>query len=417
MKIESINIKNFKGIKSLETEINGKNVYLIGGNATGKTSFIDAVWCGLTGKGLPPEPTHNGAKKGIIEIDLGDMIARTKFTKGKPARFELENKEYETENDRLVKSPRSYLESRVGILNFDINEFFDKSNLEQVKYFSKIMNIDFTDIDSEIEEAADSRKYDKKKLAEIALKRGFYDEKLAERDLIDIVELSKQIDAERQKRARYEQVSEGIETRKAKNKERDAEIEKLLSQIEAIKEEKRKAADEIFAGEEWLGDESNEPNAEELVEMESKLETANETNIKIAEAKEIAKAEKEGEEYEKLIEYASEFIEKKRAEKAERISKNIKIEGLKYDAAGERFLYDGLPFDAKQINTAAQLIAGMKIASSMLKDLKILKIDASLIDKVQFDKVLEWSEKNGIELFVELVDREAEGFRVEVLES
>jgi hypothetical protein len=49
----------------------------------------------------------------------------------------------------------------------------------------------------------------------------------------------------------------------------------------------------------------------------------------------------------------------------------------------------------------------MKIGSTLLNELKILKIDASLIDKVQFDKVLEWADNEGIELFVELVDREA----------
>ena len=417
MKIESINIKNFKKIKSFEGDIQGKNVYLIGGNGTGKTSFIDAIWCGITGKGIPPEPTHDGAKKGLIEIDLGEYIARTKFSKGKPTKFELENKVFTDEKDRFVASPRAYMESRVGILNFDINDFFRKSNLEQVSYFAKIMKIDFSDIDSEIEEAADSRKYDKKKLAEIASKRGFYDEKLAAREVIDIVELSKQIDAEKEKRARYDKVSQGVEDRKSKNAERDIEIEALLKEIEVLKTAKKAANDEIFAGEEWLSDAANEPDIEALGALEKQIETANEDNKKIAEAKEIAKAETDAEQFEKLIEDANEFIEKKRSEKAERISKHINIEGLKYDAAGECFLYEGLPFDARQINTASQLIAGMKIASTMLKDLKILKVDASLIDKVEFDKVLEWSEKNDIELFVELVDREAEALRIEINED
>jgi hypothetical protein len=80
---------------------------------------------------------------------------------------------------------------------------------------------------------------------------------------------------------------------------------------------------------------------------------------------------------------------------------------LEYSIGEERFLWEGLPFDPKQTNTASQLIAGMKIGSTLLNELKILKIDASLIDKVQFDKVLEWADNEGIELFVELVDREA----------
>lgn len=411
MKIESINIKNFKGIEDVEQEVLGKNVYLIGKNGSNKTSFIDAVWGGLTGKGLPEEPTNNGKKKGLIEIDLGDCIARTKFTKGRPTRFELERKEFEKEADKFIKSPRTYLENRIGLLNFDIDEFFAKSNLEQVRYFAKVMSVDFSDLDADIEDLADSRKFDKRKLAEFEQKNNWYKQEDIDRKYIDVVELSKEIADAKEKRSTYEKIQEGIQ-------DRAESIELKQAQISALELEIKDLDTQVKDGQQWLNSDENKPLEDEAIkELQEKLEKSDELNNTKREAHEAQEAEKEVECFRKSIDEATEEIDKKRAEKAARISKNINVKGLTYDVNQERFLYDGLPFDGKQINTAAKLIAGMKIASTMLKDLKILRVDASLIDKDNFDGVLAWSKENDIELFVELVDREGGELQIVVNED
>lgn len=411
MKIQSINIKNFKGLKSVQEEINGKNVYLIGGNQAGKSSFIDAIWVGLTGKGIPPEPTTNGAKKGLIELDLGEFIARTKFTKGKPTRFELENKEYNSEAEKFVKSPRAYLESRIGVLNFDISEFFAKSDAQKLAYFSKILNTDFSDLDADIEEIAESRAFDKKLLPAARSKVGFYDEADALKKEVDIVELSKKISRAEEKARTYEKILDGIEKRRGLVAQKEAEILKL-------KEEISETTGEIEGGEAWLEDLANRPLTEvALAELAETLENANKINLAISEAKTAKEAEAEVERLETAIEKANEEIEEKRQDKALRISENIKVPGLTYDADAEAFLYEGLPFAATQQNTAAQLIAGMRIASTMLKDLKILKVDASLIDKENFEEVLAWAASEEIELFIELVDREATQLQIHICDE
>lgn len=400
MKIHSINIKNFKGIESFKGEIKGKNVYLIGGNATGKSSFIDAVWCGLTGKNIPPEPTKDGAKKGIIEIEIGDFIARTKFTRGRPTVFELENKNAEKESDKFVKAPRAFMESKIGILNFDINDFFNKSDTEQLKYFAKIMDKDFSDIDSEIEENEDSRKFDKKRLKVLEGTLDSYDKAELSKELVDVVELSKKIAAEKTKTETYNNIEYGIAKRETESIEINKEIAKLQQKSDTLDKE-------IIAGSKWLLDSDNIPLIhEDMAELELSLENVTETNAKITEAKSNKSIEDEIETLENDIESNNKNIEDLRADKAKQISKLIKVEGLSYDVNGERFLYNGLPFDKNQINTAAQLIAGMKIGASTLKELKILKVDASLIDKNNFEEVLEWAKSENIELFIELVDRE-----------
>lgn len=400
MKIQSINIKNFKGIRSYEGDVSGKHVYLVGGNEAGKTSFIDAVWLGLSGKNCPPEPITDGGSKGLIEIDLGDFIARTKFKKGRPMTFELENKTYEDESERFIKAPRSFMEKKIGILDFDINEFFNKTDSEQVKYFAKIMGEDFSDIDSVIEEIMESRKFDKKKLAEHETKNDYFNDEDANREPINVVELSKKIEAENNKKKQYELVELGIS-------DRESDIESINKKIEELKKEAEMLSGQVEDGKKWLEDPENKPDETKLAEMREDLENSAKINETIRKAKESQTAENEAKKLRKAIEEATDEIEQLKAKKAKRISDKINIKGLEYSTKEERFLWNGLPFDPKQINTASQLISGMKIGSTMLKDLKILKVDASLIDKVNFDEVLAWADDNGIELFVELVDREA----------
>lgn len=50
IKIDKISIKNFKGIKDLEIEFNGKNANIFGDNATGKTTIFDAFLWALFNK-------------------------------------------------------------------------------------------------------------------------------------------------------------------------------------------------------------------------------------------------------------------------------------------------------------------------------------------------------------------------------
>lgn len=409
MKIKSINIKNFKGIRSYEGNIQGKHVYLVGANESGKTSFIDAVWVGLTGKNIPPQPISDDGKRGVIEIDLGDFIARTKFKKGRPVEFELENKEFTTESEKFIKAPRSYMEKRLGILNFDINEFFNKTDAEQVKYFAKIMNEDFTDIDSEIEEVTESRKFDKRKLTELGAKDSYYSEEDAAKDLVNVVELSKKIEVEKEKSDTYDRVRTGVGERQNEISKRNDEIELLRAEIKTLNQE----ADD---GLKWLEMDENKPDDAEIVKMREELENSNTTNQKIKEAKEARGVEMQEGILKAQIQTANDDIDKLKSDKAKRISNRINIDGLEYSVKEERFLWNGLPFDRKQINTASQLISGMKIGSTLLNELKILKVDASLIDKVNFEKVLEWADDNGIELFVELVDREAAKLNIHIMD-
>jgi hypothetical protein len=415
--IKRIKIQNFKGLKAFEGEVLGKDVYLTGRNESGKTSFIDAVWLALTGKNIPPKPVTTGAKKGLIEVELADgYVVRTKLAVGKtPIQFEIENLNAVDEKDKFVKAPRTWLNERIGVIDFDVNDFFKMSDAKQVEYFCKITGVDVHEQDQQIEELTDSRKFDKKKLVEFQNQTGFYNPEDVEKKPIDVVTLATEIatlkEAERVKAETWNSVTDGVATRETTIKTLKAEIEAKLNQVKTLETE-------VNDGYTWLSDENNKPipNAE-LQAKENTFQNSEVINARITEAKTFKEADDRIEKLETAITEATEGISAQKDAKAVIISEKINIEGLSYDVENECFLFNGLPFDKTQINTASQLIAGLKIGASLLNEVKILKIDASLIDKENFEKVQKWSGSEGIELFVELVDREAGALKIEIEEN
>jgi hypothetical protein len=209
-------------------------------------------------------------------------------------------------------------------------------------------------------------------------------------------------------------VTDGLVIRRKTITEKGAARKALQAQLDALDAEVLTLNKQVADGDQWLKDNDSTEKREALTALELKMSTANDNNALITEAKTGKAIDDEVEELKEGIEAANDDIAAKRTEKACIISKNINVEGLTYDTGAERFLFDGLPFAKNQINTAEQLISGMKIASTMLKDLKIVRVDASLIDKHNFERVLEWSKNEGIELFVELVDREGGKLKIEI---
>jgi hypothetical protein len=77
---------------------------------------------------------------------------------------------------------------------------------------------------------------------------------------------------------------------------------------------------------------------------------------------------------------------------------------------------DGLPFESNQINTARKIIAGLEIQFALMSDVKIARFDGSLLDNKSIAEVENWAKEKGVQLFVELVDRDGDELKIEVQE-
>jgi len=425
MSIQSIKIQNFKGLKSFQGEVYGRDIYLTGRNGAGKTSFIEAVYFALTGKNLPTEPVTKGEKKGLIEITLEDgYVVRVKLNKtGKtPVSFEIENLNAESAEDQFIKAPRTWLNNRIGVIDFDVNAFFALSAQKQVEYFCKVSGIDVSDINANIEEISESRKFDKKQLATLQTQTGFYKTEDVVKEPIDMVALSGEISAlreeQRVKQENFTKIQNGINSREDQLQRNSEELERLIKAIETLNYNSQVIDEEVQAGKAWLADINNVPGENPvLVQKETDFANASTINAGIAEAKRFKEADDKIEQLTNAIESATEEIAVQREQKGIVISEKINIDGLVFDTEKEIFLYNGLPFESNQINTASQIIAGLKIGASLLNEVKILKLDASLIDKENFSAIQEWTKSEGIELFVELVDREGGDLKIVIDES
>ena len=114
MKIIKLVTQNVKRIKAVEITPEGSLVVIGGNNAQGKTSVLDSIMYALGGAStLPPKPLRQGAKKGKVVLDLGEIkVTRTITSKTNQLVVESADGEKYT-------SPQAILDKLTGKLTFD----------------------------------------------------------------------------------------------------------------------------------------------------------------------------------------------------------------------------------------------------------------------------------------------------------
>lgn len=94
MKIQTIEIINFKGVEHQTCTFTDKTIsLLLGHNGKGKTSFIEALQWGLTGV-LPQNPVRDGCECAVVKIILADgtSFSRTVFKDNRPSKVEIDGR-------------------------------------------------------------------------------------------------------------------------------------------------------------------------------------------------------------------------------------------------------------------------------------------------------------------------------------
>jgi DNA repair exonuclease SbcCD ATPase subunit len=161
IKVGEISVTNFKKIKSLDVQANGGNVFIMGKNGTGKTTLIQALYCLLTGKELPPDPITIGEHRSEISTTLfndmtkaivciAKLVITEKHPKGKLT--------VTTEDGRDVPGgPRTFLDKLTENLLFDPFDFLRMTEKAQVKFLKDIIGVNFDALDKEHKEIWDKR--------------------------------------------------------------------------------------------------------------------------------------------------------------------------------------------------------------------------------------------------------------------
>ncbi len=389
MKIINLKSENFKKIKAIDITPKDNTVIVSGKNGNGKSSVLDSILVALAGKQKDIiKPIRDGEKKATIEIDLGDYKVKRIFTE-KGSTVEISN------GTAKYSSPQAMLDSIVGKLSFDPLEFSKKTQKEQREILMELVGVDLSLMDSKrailyeerhqvgIEEKA-LAKYTDNEISEASL---FSDKKEK-----SISELSQKFQVEKDKHAKFEHATEKIKTN-------NEEINRLKMVIKDI-ENKNK---------ENLLIEDTDENLENLL---FEINTADENNKKIRNAKNIIDNQILVEE--KRINYNSytEEIEKIDNEKKEKLEKaKMPITGLSITDDG--VLYNDIPFS--QISSAEQLKVSLSIAMAMNQELKVIRImDGSLLDEDNLKAIQEMTDDKDYQVWIEKVDSSGKvGFYIE----
>ena len=150
--LQSVSLKNFKGMSHVDIDINGKNYYIVGPNGAGKTTILQAIWYALQGKCgfginkkkdrfrfLKPDERAAASEVRIFDSEINsDVIIKRSFTKT------TETVEINTQDGQPLDP--SYLEGILDHFTYDIQKFATMSPQDQAKLFG----IDTSSIDEEI---------------------------------------------------------------------------------------------------------------------------------------------------------------------------------------------------------------------------------------------------------------------------
>lgn len=425
LKIQTLEVVNFKGILNKVIHINGHSFRISGKNGAYKSSLIQAILSPLDPKSIPDEPITIGQEKasvkmrikGIINGDEQEYIVKIAFTiKNKKGTVTLYDKDGNPE-----KSNKTIIDSIVGNISFDTFKFLRDKKEVQIKYLKQLSGCaDAVDaISIEIKQVEEERKTLKSRVSEdetMMNNHGFtqdeidkYAEPISKENMVilqsNVDDIGKSIETYNTIKNKMVFFKESILSYDNKNIEYKEHIDDSVKEIELltekIKKEKEKIETEtknientkkiiedyqakIKLGDSWftIKDEDGklihpEPNIKDASKALSDAVEHNQNNVKINAL--IEKQKKLVTDKNKIISF-TEKITKLGQNKIDVMSKSkLPIKGLTY--TDEEIFYNGLPFNEEQINTATFYAIGEQISMALNPNLRVLLRRAgSLID-------------------------------------
>jgi DNA repair exonuclease SbcCD ATPase subunit len=83
----------------------------------------------------------------------------------------------------------------------------------------------------------------------------------------------------------------------------------------------------------------------------------------------------------------------------------------------DEILYNGLPLERKQINTAGLARLALKLVMKSKPKLSSVRFDASFMDTKTFKEVMEEINNSDFQAFIEMVDKDSSEVKIEILET
>jgi len=417
MKIQKVSIKKFKVLENFEADIMGNNIFIMGENGQGKSSFIQFIRVALGDQSnIPPDATGEGVV--VATKDGGQYTLKVKFKDNKPV-IEV------TSPDGLKDSRKGTLAALTGAIGFDIDEFVSLSKTVSGK--KKQVEIYKSFLDSEIIKELDTYAANVKSLEADRTEIGREEKRL--RALIESHPLRNEIDLSKFKDVNTATLMESLNSANKKNESikdikvkiegkkleitnYDIKIAELEKEIEALKVRKIDTQGEITKGNVWL----TANTTIDTTDIQQQIESASETNKKSASARQL-KLDQEAH-AKALDEYgeATANIESQRQTIADTIKQmDTPIEGLSFD--DDTLIYNGVPVSEASLSTSEIQELGLLMKVAENKELGILFLErGESLGAKRLKDIQEMAAKNNMQLIVEQVER-GKGLHVEIMEG
>ncbi len=383
MRIINLHIENVQGIKVADITPTGNSVIISGENAQGKSSVLDAIQLALEGlRKSNNQIVREGAEKGLISIDLGDIKVTRKINKDNTASVVVESKD-----GSVYKSPQAVLDSFLGKVSFDPLAFSRLDSKTQIQALKDFLSIDFEKLDAEKSEIYNNRTVLGRELkqAESQLKELVFDDKAPSEPLvcssiIDAITASQSYNDDYFRRQRDLKQTELLV----------ADLTKKLEDAKLHLDLQRKQLE----GE-------NPVPTEEIEAMKTQLRDAEAINNTVAMNKRYLEKKSVVASISSQVDKITERLADIYLEKREILSKvKMPLEGLGFSDDG--VVFNGI--EISQCSTAEQLKISTSIAMALNPKIRVLRIkDGAFLDDASMAWIKELAVSNDYQLWIERV--------------
>jgi len=450
MKILTYEIKNVRGIDEMKGQLDGKSVYVVGKNGSGKSSFIQAIFLAFKLFGNKPY-LKKGEDKGQVKVQIGNetieyTIERTFTESGDTVLVVKDSK------GKKIQTPQKFLDNLLGTSMYYLSEFLEADPKKQVKLFKEWFNIDTDALDNKYKETYDKRHIEG--MEETRLKKvveGYhftYDDQKKYAKEKDVTELSQKLVAINQveneyvaKQKEVEGIEEKIEDKtrriaiyetnaiqaKQEIADMEAKIAKLKVQISDSEENKKveenlrvKLATEL----ETVKAEYEAMELPDKTEIESELAEVSEWNKKVAQVNKYTEDLKRLQAQEKIYRDLSVDLEDIKKEKVKKLEEaEIPVEGLSFDE--NTLIYEDKPLVKDVVNDAkiAEVILTLLLRTNKNQQektgedkLSIFRLNGGDLTDSTFNAIMAIVQKEDGEVFVEIPDDDQEEMAIKFIE-
>ena len=394
MKILNLKAENVKRLSVVDITPEGDMVQITGRNGAGKTSVLDSIWWALGGtKGHQASPIRQGEESAKIELNLGEIVVRRKFRRGKGDKGVTTSLEVMNAEGATYRSPQSMLDDLLGTLTFDPLAFARMTGKEQGRAMEGLCpGIDFDAKREEYRAEYDKRREAGRTLKEAEARLGAMTDPGEAPEVPDVADLEEQL---RKGREHNQQVAVALDA----ERQRCERMDVLQKEISILQERLRGEKDALERMEPI-------PARVDLESMERRLSEANELRVQAAGHAERRKRYDDDMEVVSAgrgkVEECVKAMDRITREISAAIEKiDLPVEGLAL--SGDELVLNGLPLD--QASDAEQLRVSCAIAMQQNAKLRIIRVrDGSLLDDDSLGILAEMAGERDYQVWIERVD-------------